>query len=76
MFVLKLTCIALFVIANPCKAFSLFFLILCRQVTDILKMCMKKFHAEKYFETDLHIFVNLSVFSRACFERCLIVHTL
>ena len=56
LFVLKLTGIANFVNANPCKAFSLSFLILCRQVTYILMMCMKKFHAEKYFETVLQGF--------------------
>ena len=56
--------IDLYCIICNCKSlqsFQFIRLILCRQFTDILKMCMKKFHAEKYFETDLHIFVNLSV---------------
>ena len=36
--------------------FQFIHLILCRQVTDMLKMCMKKFHADKYFETVLQGF--------------------
>ena len=38
---------AYFVKSNP-RAFSLsFYVILCRYATDILKMCMKMFDAEK-----------------------------
>ena len=38
------------------------------QASDILKMCMKKFHAEKYFETNLQSFINLPIVSRVCFK--------
>ena len=36
-----------FVKSTPLRAFTGSFLTLCRYVTEILKMCMKKFDAEK-----------------------------
>ena len=38
-----------FVKSTPLKSFHWIFLTLCRYVTDILKMCIKKFDAEKLF---------------------------
>ena len=38
---------AYFVKSTPPRAFSICLLILCRYVTGILNMCMKKKHAEK-----------------------------
>ena len=32
---------------NSSKGFQYFFSVLCRHVTDILKMCMKNYNAEK-----------------------------
>ena len=38
-----------FVKSTPLKSFHWIFLTLCKYVTDILKMCMKKIDAEKIF---------------------------
>ena len=38
-----------FVKSTSLKSFHWIFSTLCRYVTDILKMCMKKFDAEKIF---------------------------
>ena len=51
-----------FVKSTPLKSFHWIFSAFCRYVTDILKMCMKKFDAEKYFLTNLQGFL-LSHFS-------------
>ena len=40
---------AYFVKSTPLRAFIRSFSILCRYVTDILKMCMTKFDDEKIF---------------------------
>ena len=39
---------AYFVKSTPPRAFIVSFLILCRFVPDILKMCMKNFYAENF----------------------------
>ena len=39
---------AYFVKSSPLVAFTVFS-VLCRYVTDIMKMCIKKFNAEKIF---------------------------
>ena len=56
------------IICKYLVSFQFILLTPCRQVTDILKMCMKKFHAEKYFETNLQSFINLPIVSRAYFK--------
>ena len=42
---------AYFVKSIPLRAFTVFFLIICRYVIDIFKMCMIKSDAEKNFDT-------------------------
>ena len=42
--------------SSPLRAFTGSFLAHCRYVTDIMKMCMKKFDAEKIFLTNLQGF--------------------
>ena len=47
-----------FVKSTPLRAFTGSFKTLCRCVTDILKMCMKKFDAEKIFFVKLTGFLS------------------
>ena len=55
---------AYFVKSTPLKSFHCIFSTLCRYVTDILKICMKKFDAEKiFFDTD-------GVFNIANLDNC------
>ena len=61
---------------NSSESFHWIFSILCRYVKDILKMCMKKFDAEKIFFNIYRAF-NLSYFpTTAPSKLWLIVHTL
>ena len=54
-----------FVKSTPLRAFTGSFSTLCRYVTDILKMCMKKFDVEKiFFDKHTGFFFNLAIFQR------------
>ena len=47
---------------NSSKGFQYFFSVLCRHVTDILKMCMKNYDAEKIVFDKFTAFFNLAIF--------------
>ena len=47
---------------NSSLGFQYFFLVLCRHVTDILKMCMKNHNAEKIVFDKFTAFFNLAIF--------------
>ena len=53
---------AYFVKSTPPRAFSVFFSVLCRHVTDILKMCMKNYNAEKIIFDKFTAFFNFAIF--------------
>ena len=47
---------------NSSYGFQYFFSVLCRHVTDIFKMCMKNYNAEKIFFDKFTAFFNLAIF--------------
>ena len=47
---------------NSSYGFQYFFSVLCRHVTDILKMCMKNYNDEKIFFDKFTAFFNLAIF--------------
>ena len=51
-----------FVKSNSSWGFQLFFSILCRHVTDILKMCIKNFIGENIIFDKFTAFFNLDIF--------------
>ena len=55
---------AYFVKSTPFKNFHLIFSALCRYVTDIMKICIKKFDAEKIFFDKLPGFLTQPFFQR------------